>query len=399
MMPIILRQLGVEDFAIYSVFISTIVILAIFDFGISSSYLRMSQLHLEDKKSANSLYTNYLGLLTINSLVLLSLGIFGSIILVDSNSKYSSTNIVIATASASAALFGNFVNRLRLIHNNGLEIFIWTVAPSCSWAITFSALISQNASTSQILGWALSVPGIVSIASYVHYRITHKDKQFRLHLISWAKISIILRKSRIFFFLQLSMLISFQFDILIASNFLSLEQVTTLTVGSKLIGVPIALVAAASLPIWGQLSGIQRPQDYAEEILRTRRLVFKLSIVSIPISLLSIFLLPKIIRIWTGELVSISTMEACVLTIWLVVASISQPISMTINGLEIRILMKFSLFFGTVTNLLISVYACSRLNLTFGTVIGSIVAQALFTVMPFFLFSINAHQRYQRNAR
>ena len=396
-MPIILRQLGVIDFAIYSVFISTIVILAIFDFGISSSYLRMSQLHSEDKKSGNSLYTNYLALLTMNSLILLSLGIFGSIILVDSNSKYSSTNIVIATASASAALFGNFVNRLRLIHNNSWEIFIWTIAPSCSWAITFSLLASQNASTSQILGWALSVPGIVSIASYVHYRSNHKDKHFIIHLISWAKILTILKKSRIFFFLQLSMLISFQFDILIAANFLSLEQVTTLTVGSKLVGVPIALVAAASLPIWGRLSSIQRPQEYAEAILHTRRLVFKLSILSIPISLLSIFLLPNIIRLWTGDVVSISTMEACVLTMWLVVAAISQPISMTINGLEIRLLMKFSLLFGTVTNFLISVYACSRLNLTFGTVIGSIIAQILFTVMPFCLFSSHKNQQQQSN--
>jgi O-antigen/teichoic acid export membrane protein len=399
MMPILLRQLGVEIFAIYSVFISTIVILGIFDFGISSSYLRISQFHSDDKQGANSLYTNYLAILTINSIILLSLGVIGSILLSDGNSKYASVNIIITTVSSSAALFGNFVNRLRLIHSNSWEIFIWTVAPSCSWAIIFSFLNSQNASASQVLSTALSIPGVVSIANYINYRKTHKDKTFIFHLVSRVQILTIIKRSRLFFLLQLSMLVSFQVDTLIAAKFLYLEQVSTLTIGSKLVGVPIAIVAAASLPIWGRLSAVQKPQEFAEAILRTRRLVLKLSILSIPVSLLSVLLLPKIIISWTDEVIKISTIEASVLTTWLVIASISQPIAMTINGLEIRLLMKFSLFFGTVTNLFISVCICSQFNLTFGTMIGSIIAQIFFTVIPFFLYSMKKNQQYHNNNR
>ena len=392
--PIFLNEIGLKNFGLYSVLISIITIMGVFDFGISNSQIRISQIERNNEKYQR-IFSNAIAVLVLGSLAIFIIGIIFYYLEVSKKSAFQNTTVVvngqsliiICTLTAASMLFANFANRIRLARNRTFSLSFWTIAPNVSWLITLIVLKFLGVTSIKILEFSLLVPGLIALINFTFFMIRENSNMFLAKSISFFEIRRLVGKSRIFIYLQIAMIFSFQIDNLIAAHYLTLNQVGTLAISMKMISVPISVIAAASLPIWAQMASVTEKSDIRTSFISVFILIRRILIISFPISLFLIFFLPVLIEIWTQKQVDISKKDAVILVIWLLAAIISQPISMAVNGLELRGLMKIGAFAGTIANFLVSIFLCAKYELTFGTVIGSIIGLTFFTILPFLLYA------------
>lgn len=392
--PILLNEIGLKYFGIYSILLSIITILGVFDLGISNSQIRDIQIKT-NTETVEEVFSNAIAVLIFGSCTVFTIGFifyyFETMNIPRLGNEITLSNtkniILICTFTAASMLFGNFANRVRLARSRTFTLSFWTVAPNLTWLITLVTLKLLNANPIKILEFCLLVPGLIALFNFLHLILREEPKLFNVKSISLYVIKKLLAKSRIFIYLQISMIFSFQMDNLIAAKYLTLEQVGILALSVKMISVPISIIAAASLPIWAQMASVSEESDVRKSLSTVFTLMRRILIAIIPVASLLVLFLPSLLNAWTRKEIGINRIDSLVLVIWLVVAIISQPISMAINGLELRRLMKIGAIAGTFFNFLISVFLCSNYGLTFGTVIGSIVGLMLFTILPFIQFA------------
>ena len=208
----------------------------------------------------------------------------------------------------------------------------------------------------------------------------------------------ILKLGLMFFVLQCAVSMSYTSDNIVITQVLGAAAVAAYAIPQKLFSFVTMIVNMAISPLW---------PAYGEAIARgdvawVRRIFlasFRLTLaVSVPACALLAFAGPWIIRVAVGKSLHAPLSLLIVLGAWAVVASVSAPIAMLLNGAGILKIQTLISTIASVANLGLSILLTRRFGVM-GVCLGSIVTQVALVLPPYFfvirtLFRDLAKARY-----
>jgi len=207
----------------------------------------------------------------------------------------------------------------------------------------------------------------------------------RWQMFSQTAFTRIFKNGSLFFVLQLAVAVGFQSDNLVVAHFLGASQVPQYAVPMRLFMMIPSLLSFVITPLW---------PAYGEAIARRDvtwvRKMFKQSLfLSLGLSLLpSLFLIilgGRIIELWVGPAIRPDKGLLIGLGFWVILSSLSGPISMLLNGTNV---IGFQIICATLMaagNLSFSIFLIQRIGIS-GPVYGSVIAWSVFSLLPTIFF-------------
>jgi O-antigen/teichoic acid export membrane protein len=184
-----------------------------------------------------------------------------------------------------------------------------------------------------------------------------------------------------FFVLQLGVVVTFQTDAIVLARILGPEAVTTYSVPLRLfLFVPLALslVLAPLWPAYGEALARGDHEWVRQTLMRSLRLAVLASIVaSATLGLAA----PTLIHVWVGHAVSPGRSLVLAFTTFAVIISVSNALSMFLNGSHVIRLQAVLTGVMIVANLGLSIVLTRRVGIS-GVVWGTVIAQATCFLIP-----------------
>jgi O-antigen/teichoic acid export membrane protein len=259
-------------------------------------------------------------------------------------------------SSQLVGAFGNIVSLLALL----LVIVSRGDLPWLVLASTFGGL------TAIVLnGWILFREHPWLVPSWQAYRGSSAHKILKLGLM--------------FFVLQCAVAVGYTSDNIVIAQILGVAAVAVYAVPQKLFSFVSMLVSMGITPLW---------PAYGEAIARGDvvwvRRVFVASLrltllITVPLSTLLASAGPWILRVTVGKSLHAPPSLLGVLAMWAVVASVSAPIAMLLNGAGILKVQAVISGVACLTNLALSIFLTRSLGVV-GVCLGSILTQLLITL-------------------
>jgi len=217
-------------------------------------------------------------------------------------------------------------------------------------------------------------------------RLEHASRQGALEVA---------RLGGLFFVIQVAITVAFQADGLVLARILGPESVATYAVTQKLfLQVPFVLGYFLT-PLWPAYAEALTRGDRAW-VRRTLRKSLLLGFaVNVPAAAAIFFAAPFMLAAWVGGAVQPPVLLLLSLAAWAALNSINGPVGMFLNGVGALRYQAIACSLMAVANLALSIFFTRRLGIA-GVVLGSIVAQALFSYLPALVYVPRLFKRMER---
>jgi O-antigen/teichoic acid export membrane protein len=287
--------------------------------------------------------------------------------------------LALCVAGSVAALI---VPRVQLALQHGFIYNLWVtiglIASICAiW------LVSVNHGSVPLLILALS--GTPLVASGINgLFFFHRNRQYRPRwaFVDKAAIRRILNTGFLFVLLQIGLSLSFASDKLIIARLLGAEAVASYSVYERVFGVGANVILVMLTPIWPAYAEAWARND-TDWVRRALRRSLTLSIgVSAAFAASIVVAGPLIVTLWMRRNIPVDPIVLYGLAIWCVIQSLSNALSMLLNGLHmIRIQVIASILTACVA-IPLKLILVRDLGPA-GAVLASSAVAVCFSVLPF----------------
>ena len=395
LIPIILNAYGITYLGIFSLILSINLIAPLLDFGYANTISTKLSL---SKTSSNILYHRK----QLRAFSLFFPGIFFIITAIvaiqNINSVYTLLEGNLEIREIKLLVFSLTVHSFMLVVFNIAHKF--RLALNCykmsSFVLATNSLIVLLCSSISIwMGSTFIFFVLVYLASSWIINIFYLKKTLKLIMQYFAsnrapysndpKYSAhYAQESLTFFVAQVSSIVAFQLDNFIVARYFSLDDVAIYSTAVKIVAVPIALIASYSLPIWTETARGTFGAKNKDIFVNLSKLLQRRLLLITPFALLVFLILPLLVDIWSSGKLDVSTEFVSFLVIWLVIAVLTQPIALVMNGMLFKTFILFSAVSGAIINISLSILLCMNYNLLAGPIIGSIFSQLISCLLPYY---------------
>jgi len=263
---------------------------------------------------------------------------------------------------------------------------LWQAAGTVFALATLVFVVQRRAS----LPWmVLSLAGGPMLAALLNSAWVFKLKRRwlapRLSLVDGDTAQRLLRTGSLFLVLQLSAAVAYQTDSLIVAQVLGAKRVPEYAVPMTLFQVSPFLLSLVLTPLWPAYAESLASGDvgWIRKSFR-RSLILALS-VNVPAAILLTLGGRSIIRLWVGSAIGPSSLLLFSLGAWTIVNSFNGPLAMLLNGIQALRFQVVCALTMAVANLGLSIVLTHRVGVA-GVVLGTVVSQVLFILLPSFIF-------------
>lgn len=395
--PLTLKYLGTERYGLWMTMSSLIVILGFSDLGINNGLLNgISTAHgREDRELARRYVSSAVFFL---SGVALAIGIcFAAAYRWISWRAvfHISSAQALAEAGPAAAVFVacfllnipfGIVGRVQLGYQEGFASNLWTSAGSLFGLAGVLLVIRFHGS---LMWLVLAVAGAPPLAQLLN-GIYVFGVQRRWLLPAWSRVTAEVSKNLLhsgfaFFILQLAMAVSYSSDNIVLAQIIGPQAVTQYSVSSRLFNIVATVTAVLLGPLWPAYGEALARMDH-HWMRRTLIRSVGLSVgISVTMGVILFSFGTRIIHLWVGTKINPSQTLLISLAIWCVLSSLSMALATFFNGASLLSFAVKVAVWASLANITLSIYLTRRIGIP-GVVFGSIIAQAFFAIVPYFLY-------------
>jgi O-antigen/teichoic acid export membrane protein len=267
-------------------------------------------------------------------------------------------------------------------YQSGYVSSLWSVAGSVGSLAALLFAIAAHA-TLPLLIIALTGSGLLAalLNAVILFRRQRPWLAPRLRDFRAAAASSLLRIGVLFLVLQLAGLAAYQLDNFVIAQILGAEAVQQYAIPVKLFSLAPTLVSFALIPLWPAYREALARGD-ADWARRTLRRSIRLALaVNVPAAIFLVVAGPFLLHAWVGDAVSPTLALLAGLGIWIIMNALTGPLAMLLNGANVIGFQAVCATLMAICNVGVSVFLVSRIGVS-GAVYGSIVAQALFILLP-----------------
>jgi len=392
--PLLLNSLGIVSYGYYLIISSFILIASFVDLGLSNGAIN----RFANTKTVADSTDLILGLLfSLFVMSLLSIFLFISLFPLfdwDSIFKLQATNqlnlnreIYIGGIFCAFIPFTNLASKLMVAKsNNSAAARLITIN-----AIFSNVLVVILAYFQQSIGSLVAAQILAPIFTNLFFLCKMIDlSRVKIHGIHFyfSSMQQNLRLGSVFLVLQVTTIFSYHVDNFIVGHFLGPIAVVELATVWKLCVVPTLLVSAGVAPLWGNsaiLNSQTRTSTAIKEAISTIR---KIRNPLIAFCIIFCFFGKQFVVLWTNGSVQPSNLTVIAAVCWVMIYTITQPIAMMLNGIEQFRFVVYTAILSTFGNVLFSIAFTSIFRLPAGPLLGSVVSQILFYLLPFWFIFI-----------
>jgi O-antigen/teichoic acid export membrane protein len=203
----------------------------------------------------------------------------------------------------------------------------------------------------------------------------------RVALVSRTVSRRLLRFGLGFLVMQIAIAVAYETDTVVIAQVLGPQSVQQYAVPMQLFIIPEQLLGLVLIPLWPAYSEALARGDRAW-VAKTLRWTLGAALGVGAVAACAIALLaPTVIHLWVGSSVKPSVLLLCAAGAWLLVMSMTQPISIFLNGAGILGPQAISAVVMMVGNLGLSIYLAKAVGVS-GVVWGTVIAQTAFCLAP-----------------
>jgi O-antigen/teichoic acid export membrane protein len=392
--PLVIRDLGPELFGVWVTIASVLAVLRVADFGLGGGVTTaVAQSHgREDHAALRSYVSTAFFLLTAIALVLgACYALFGtridwaSVFNVSLPSAADEVNgaMTILAFCMLARLPLTVVERTQVGSQEGYVAGAWEGIGNLLALAGIVLCVLLDAGLEWLVLALAGGPLLAALAnSVIWFGRRRPELRPRWGRRSRAASSALVRLGALFFVLDVSIVIAFLSDNIVAARIFGAEEVATYAVPWRLFTIAPVVIAIAVMPLWPAY-GEAIPRGDLQWVRRTlgRSLVVALA-ASIPIALLLLAFASPIIDVWAGPEIDPSFSLLAGLAAWSVLSSVGAAIAVFLNGAGIMRLQVICAVLMAVTNLVLSIVLAHKIGLE-GIIFGTVIAYMCFIVLPY----------------
>ncbi len=396
--PLLLSHLGFERFGLWLTLTSIIAILGPLDLGIGNGLTTLisTASGREDRDEIRALVSTGIAisvglamLLCVLIAVTFPIIPWAAVVNVGSPIAAAEAGPAVAALAVCFAL-GIPLGLVSRIHQGFQEGYIasaWMIAGNVlSLALLILALLSGASLPVLVLaiaGGPLIAAALNGAVLFVRHRPWLRPAMARMHM---QRARILLGTGTLFVVLQLSLVVGYQSDNVVIAQIMGAGAVPNYAVPMKVFMVVPILLSFVLTPLWPAYGEALARRD-APWVARTLRRSMLLAVaVNVPVALVLLAFAPAILSFWVGGAIIPSPILLISLAIWAVLNSLNGPLSMLLMGSSAIRLAAVTSVFMAIANITISIVLVSRFGVV-GAIIGSIVAQIVFILIPWGVYA------------
>ncbi len=395
--PLTLRYLGTERYGLWMTISSVVAFMSFSDLGINNGLMNgIAKAHGRDDLDLAKQYTS--SALFSLSVISLLLGIlfaavyrfvpWGSFFRVHSS-------IAIAEAGPAVAVFtGCFllnipigtVSRIQAGYQEGFLSNLWASLGSVISLVCILIVIHLHGSLAFLL---LAIAGAPLFAGVLNGAVLFRIQRPWLfpswHYLRRDISRDLLHLGGLFFVLQLAGAVAFSSDNIVLTRILGPEAVPQYAVPSKLFSLVTIVSSFVTAPLWPAYGEALEKRDFVWIRKTLYRSLTIVATISFTMSTLIVIFARHLLSAWVGSQIHTSLLLLFSIAVWVVVSAISGTVAMFLNGVSvIRFQVIFALIGGSA-NICLSIVLTRKLGIP-GVVLGSIVTQIMFGVIPYYWY-------------
>ncbi len=388
-----LRYLGAERYGMWMTISSTVTMLGFADFGMSNGIINLvaDTLGRGNRKAANQAITSAFWMLTVIASIVT--GLAACVYPFLNVSKLFNVHSALAMSEAGPALAVFtlcFVLNLPLGVVRGAQTGMQNGAANALWTLagTILSLVCLIVAMHFRLGlpaliWAFSGPLVFALMvnGVVMFSGENRDLAPRFSIPEWSTCKTLLYTGGMYFILQLSFSVGMQSDNIVIAQIMGASSVALYAVPARLFNAVNSLLIMASSAIWpAYADALARGEG--KWIRRTFRRVSMIGMAfTVSVALLLVVFGNRIMAVWVGSGVSVSTAVLVVFGVQCIVYAYLQPINFLLNGLSQFRVQAWCGAIMACANIGFSILFVKRFGVL-GAVLGTITAQLLAQVIP-----------------
>ena len=280
------------------------------------------------------------------------------------------------------ALPSSVSQKVHLGLQEGLQANLWLMLGAVLSIAGTVACIAAEASVPWLVGVTLGGTGLASMINcLVLFGRSHPELRPSMALVDSHAVRALASSGVLFLVLSVAGAVAFQTDALVISAMLGTAAVTIYNFPLRLFTLPTLAVSFVLTPLWPAYSDALARGDVAWMKRTLRRSILLASAVNIPISIVLLVLGRPILHAWVGPDFTPPMLLIVAFAVWTASNSLSGPLAMALNGAGvIRVQVVFACLMA-LSNLGLSIVLTDKLGVA-GPVIGSIIAQTVFSTIP-----------------
>lgn len=395
--PLTVRYLGTERYSLWMTISSVVAMMAFADLGIGNGLLNaISETHGKDDQAAAARYVSsaFFTLGAIGVLVLL-LALAGYRIIPWAAIFNVRSALAIREAAPACTVFIacftlNFplgvVQRVQLGYQEGYKTHIWTGVGSVFGLAGVLAAIHMRAG----LPWlVLGMAGGPVIASVMNASVLFGAQRPwlrpRIENASSVAVKRILNTGLLFFVMQAAIVVGYQADNLVIAQVLGADKVAQYAVPFKLFSIIPMLLAMIMMPLWPAYGEAITRGDKGWVVKTLKRSLMLGLGISVPANALLIVFGRQIVHGWVGPQIAPPFALFWGLGIWGVLAGISWPLGMFLNGISALRFQAVCAGVMAFSSISLAILLTRRVGVS-GAVYAMVLAQAFCVLLPIALY-------------
>jgi Membrane protein involved in the export of O-antigen and teichoic acid len=288
---------------------------------------------------------------------------------------------VLVTSFALGLPLG-IIGLIQLAHQSNYISSLWAIAGNLGSLAAIVAVIVLHASL-PILVVALTGVGLLAALLNGAALFRYQRPWLRPHRgdVDRKLMRPLLRVGGLFMILQIAGLVGYQLDNFVIAQIMGARSVQEYAVPVKLFSLAPTLLSFALMPLWPAYRESLARGDWAWISRTLRRSLLLAAAINIPSAVFLTFAGPMVLHLWVGDKVHPTFVLMLGLGLWLAMNTLNGPLAMLLNGANAMGFQAACAILMAVANVTISIFLVYRVGVS-GAVWGSIIAQAVFVVLP-----------------
>jgi len=274
------------------------------------------------------------------------------------------------------------IGLIQLAHQSNYISSAWAIAGNLGSLAAIVAVISLRASL-PILVVALAGVGLLAALLNGAVLFRYQRPWLRPHRgdVDRKLMRPLLRVGGLFMILQIAGVAAYGLDNFVIAQIMGGEAVVEYAVPVKLFSLAPTLLSFALMPLWPAYRESLARGDWAWISRTLRRSLLLAAAINIPSAIFLTFAGPWVLQLWVGDKVHPTFVLMLGLGLWLAMNTLNGPLAMLLNGANAMGFQAACAILMAVANVTISIFLVYRVGVS-GAVWGSIIAQAVFVVLP-----------------
>ncbi len=389
--PITLARAGLLDYGLFAALTAFSGLLAFTDLGLSNGLMaQLSQARAaEDRRAATASVTNALAMLSLMGLAVAVLGVVCSQLLpwtellnaAATREEELRKAVLVLAVSLAIGLPGGLAMKILFALLRPATANVW----GAGGALASALLVALAAGASRPLPWMVAaqvaVPGLLGLAALTVLCRRDPFVNLNLRLLRWSAGVSLLKAGRVFVFLQLAAVLSYQIDAIVLARLLGPTEAGVFATTMKLIALPLGLSTLFLTPLWPAFADARNRGDIAWVRTTYARAVRVGLLFGIGTALALLLTGRWLVEQWTQGQVSPPRELVWAGAAWVVVYMVNQPQAMLLNGLHVEGFQVRTVSVTVAANLALSVVLTQAVGVS-GPLLGTVISQVLFTLLP-----------------